>query len=115
MYNTKTCYGANSYIDILYFLSNSIIHPHIDRMYFSCKSDIDNLEERLFSVLKENNYKCKKDYFAQGNVYKRIRFVISIVTDKTISILYGRRKLSKFYPNIGITIYRPDLDTYRLV
>ena len=56
MYNANVCYGANNYIDILYYLSNSVIHPHIDHIYFSCRSDVDKPEERLFSVLKKDKY-----------------------------------------------------------
>ena len=29
MYSTNVRYGANNYINILCFLSNSVIHPHI--------------------------------------------------------------------------------------
>ena len=61
MYNTSICYGANNYIDILYFLSHSVIHPHIDRLTFSCNSIIDKPEEILFSVLNDNGYACKYD------------------------------------------------------
>jgi len=111
MYNANICYGANNYIDILYFLSNTTIHPHIDRISFSCRSDIDSPEERLFSVLEKENYVCKSDGFAKGRVYKRIRMLESRETGINVSILYGRNKHYSFYPCMGITIYKPDIMT----
>jgi len=111
MYNGNACYEANNYTDILYFLSNADINPHIDRICFSCKSEIVNPVEKLVSILEENNYECKYDQFAKGKVYKRIRMFESNITGIKVSILYGRNKKYSFYPCIGITIYKPDRNT----
>ena len=73
MNNTSICYGANNYIDILYFLSHSVIHPHIDRLTFSCSSEIVNPEEISFSVLEDNSYISKSGSRIKGVAYKRIR------------------------------------------
>ena len=111
MYNGNACYEANNYTDILYFLSNADINPHIDRICFSCKSEIVNPVEKLVSILEENNYECKYDQFAKGKVYKRIRMFESNITGIKVSILYGRNKNYSFYPCIGINIYKPDRKT----
>jgi hypothetical protein len=111
MFNENACYEANDYTDILYFLSNSNINPHIDRIYFSCNSIIVNPVEKLVSILEANNYECKYDQFAKGKVYKRIRIFESNITGIKVSILYGRNNNFSFYPCIGITIYKPDRDT----
>ncbi len=87
MYNTNACYESNYYNDILYFLSNSSLHPHIDRIYFSCNSEIVKPVEKLVSILEENNYECKYGYFAEGKVYQRIRMFESNITGIKVSIL----------------------------
>jgi len=109
MYSTNACYGANNYIDILYLLSNKPINPHIDRIFLSCKSDSISPEKTLFAVLKKDNYKCKSDGFAKGRIYKRIRIYESLITGKRVSILYGLNKYFRFYPCMGISIYKPDI------
>jgi hypothetical protein len=53
MYNGNACYEANNYTDILYFLSNSNLNPHIDRMYFSGNSEIVNPVEKLVYILEK--------------------------------------------------------------
>jgi len=111
MNNTSNCTEANNNIDFLYILSNSNLNPHIDRIYFSCNNEIVKPVEKLVSILKANNYKCKYGHFAKGRVYKRIRMFESSITGIKISILYGRSKESAFYPCIGINIYKPDLKT----
>jgi len=111
MYNTNACHGANSYNNILYFLSNADIHPHIDRIYFSCKNEIVKPVEKLVSILEANNYECKSGHSAKGKVYKRIRMFESNITGIKVSILYGRNKNYSFYPCIGINIYKPDRKT----
>jgi hypothetical protein len=111
MQKTSNCCEANNNIDFLYILSNSNLNPHIDRIYFSCNSEIVKPVEKLVSILEENNYECKRGYFAKGRVYKRIRIFESSITGIKISILYGRNKESAFYPCIGITIHKPDLKT----
>jgi len=111
MDNTSISYGPNNYMDILYFLSNSNINPHIDRIYFSCRSDIDKPEKILFSVLKENDYKCKYDHFAKGEIYKRVRRYTSSLTNVNLSIIYERNKCYSYYPCMGINIYKPDITT----
>ncbi|MDP6923550.1 MAG: hypothetical protein QGI94_02045 [Candidatus Scalindua sp.] len=98
MYDTNACYGANNYNDILYFLSNAAINPHIDRIYFSCNSEIVNPVEKLVSILEENNYKSKKGHFAKHRVYTRIRMFESNITGIKVSILYGRYKRYCFPP-----------------
>ena len=113
MYNTKACYGANSNsnIDISYILSTLALHLHIDRIYFSCNTITDKPEEVLFSVLEDNDYKCRSDWFAKSKAYNRIRHCRSIKTGIDVSILYERRKNYRYYPCMGVNIYRPDLDT----
>ncbi|MFQ5964690.1 MAG: hypothetical protein ACE5KZ_10425 [Candidatus Scalinduaceae bacterium] len=111
MYNTSICYGANNYIDILYFLSNSVIYPHIDRMYFSCNSIVDKPEETLFSVLKDNDYKCKYDRWAKRGIYDRIKRYCSSETGINVSILYNCISRRLMYPCMGIIIYKPDIKT----
>ena len=103
--------GANNYVDILYFLSNSVIHPHIDRIYFSCRRDVDKPEKKLFSVLEKNNYKCKSDKWIERCAYNRIRKYHSSKTGIKVSILYNRISRCTMYPSMGIHIYRPDLST----
>jgi len=111
MYNANACYRGNNYNDILYFLSNSVIHPHIDRMYFSCRSDIDKPEETLFSVLKDNSYKCISGGLAKGRTYKLRSMFESRMTGIKVSILYGRNKRYSCYPCMLIHIYNPDIKT----
>jgi hypothetical protein len=111
MYNANVCYGANNYIDILYFLSTTTIHPHIDRIYFSCDSIIDKPEETLFSVLEDNDYKCKYDRWVELGTYDRIKRYYSCVTGIEVSILYKRLVSCRMYPCMGINIYKPDIKT----
>ena len=111
MYNGNACYEANNYTNILYYLFNSNINPHIDRMYFSCNSIIDKPEELLFSVLEKNNYKCKYDRWVERGAYDRIKRYCSPTTGIEVSILYNRISSCSTYPCIGIIIYRPDLET----
>ncbi len=111
MYNGNACYEANNYTDNLYFLSNSNLNPHIDRMYFSCDCIIVKPVEKLVSILKANNYECKYSHPAKGKVYKRIRMFESNITGIKVSILYGRNKNYFCRPCMIITIYKPDRDT----
>jgi hypothetical protein len=115
MYNANVCYGANNNVNILYFLSNTTIHPHIDRIYFSCRSDIDSPEKTLFSVIEENvhtlNLHKHKDNRIKRSKYKRIRRYYCNETDVKISILYERKKHYSCCPCMGINIYKPDIKT----
>ena len=103
----------NNNIDFLYILSKSTIKPHIDRIYFSCKVFRDKPEEKLFSVLEENNYKCTEDTYTNGGAYKLIKMFESSISGIKISILYKRNKDYRFCPRIGIIIYKPDLKTVK--
>ena len=94
--NTKSYYGAYNYNDILYFFSNSVINPHIDRITFSCNTNIDKPEEILFSVLKDTSYLIKSDSRIKGVAYKRIRIYQSSVTGISISIFYNRKPYCSF-------------------
>ena len=111
MQKTSSCTEANNNIDFLYILSKSTINPHIDRIAFSCNNEIIKPVDKLVSILKANNYKCKRGHFAKGRVYKRVRIFESSITGIKVSILYGRNKESAFYPCIRINIYKPDLNT----
>jgi len=115
MYNANVCYGANNYNDILYFLSNTTIHPHIDRIYFSCRSDIDSPEKTLFSVIEENvhtlNLHKHDDMWIKRSKYKRIKLYYCNETDVKISILYERKKHYSYCPCMVINIYKPDIKT----
>ena len=111
MYSTNVRYGGNNYNDILYYLHNSVIHPHIDHIYFSCRSDVDKPEETLFSVLKDNSYKCISGGIAKGRTYKLRRIFISRITGIKVSILYGRNKRYSYCPCMLIHIYKPDIKT----
>ena len=111
MYNANVCYGANNYIDILYFLSNSVIHPHIDRLTFSCNSIIDKPEEILFSVLNDNGYACKYDRWIERGAYDRIKRYYSCVREIEVSILYKRMSTCRMYPCMRVIIDSPDIKT----
>jgi|APSaa5957512535_1039671.scaffolds.fasta_scaffold121985_1 hypothetical protein len=111
MQKTSSCTEANNYADFLYILSESTIKPHIDRIYFSCRIESDKPETKLFSILKENNYKCKTDKHAKSKTYRRIRTFKSSLSNVSISILYDRREYFNCRPSLGINIYKPDLKT----
>jgi hypothetical protein len=111
MYNTNICHGANNNVNILYFLSNTTIKPHIDRMFFSCDSIIDKPEELLFSVLERNNYKCKYGRWVERGAYDRIKRYYSSITGIEVSILYNRISSCRMFPCMRIIIYKPDLKT----
>ncbi|MCP4303862.1 MAG: hypothetical protein GY788_03075, partial [bacterium] len=107
-----SCTGANNNTDILYFLSTSALHPHIDRICFSCscRSDINKPEQTLFSILKDNNYVCVSNSWIKQDKYKRITMYHSNLTNINVSILYERTKQYSFYPCMRIIIFQPDID-----
>jgi len=111
MNKISNCTENNNNTDFLYILSKSTINPHIDRIYFSCKVFRDKPEEKLFSVLEENNYECTKDTYTNGGAYKLIKMFESNITGIKISILHERNKDYRFCPRFGINIYKPDLNT----
>ena len=111
MYNANVCYGANNYIDILYFLSNTTIHPHIDRIYFSCDSLVDKPEETLFSELEDNDYKCKYGRWVELGTYDRIKRYCSRVTGIEVSILYKRISTCRMYPCMMVIVDNPNKKT----
>ena len=115
MYDSNACHEANNYNNILYILSNADINadinPHIDRIYFSCKSEIVKPVEKLVSILEANNYECKYGRPAKGKIYKRIRMFESRITGIKVSILYGRNKNYSFCPCMRIIIYKSDMFT----
>ncbi|MHC4269859.1 MAG: hypothetical protein ACYSTS_15520 [Planctomycetota bacterium] len=111
MYKTNVYAGAYNYNDILYFLSNITINPHIDRITFSCDTNIDKPEDTLFSVLQDNSYRCKSDSRIKGVAYERIRIYQSRVTGISISIFYNRKSYCSFFPCIRVIIDNPDIDT----
>ncbi|MHC4139250.1 MAG: hypothetical protein ACYSR1_05260 [Planctomycetota bacterium] len=111
MYNTDFSYGAYNYNDILYFLSNSNINPHIDRITFSCNANIDSPEKTLFPVLEDNSYFLKSDSRIKGVAHKRIRIYHSRETGINVSIFYNRKSYCRFHPCTRVIIDNPDIDT----
>lgn len=111
MQNTNISWEANNNNNILYFLPNSGINTHIDRMVISCTCEVINQEQILFSVLQKNGYKCESDEQLKHQKYKRIRIYASPVPGIKISIRYERIDRHCFLPCIDITIDNPDRDT----
>ena len=115
MQNLSISYEANNNVDFLYILSNTVIKPHIDRIRFSCRSEIDEPEKTLFSVIEKNFLKLHlyelKDNRIESKYskYKRIRRYCN-ETDVKVSIVYERKNKFCCCPCMTINIYRPDLD-----